>query len=126
MLEGGGKPHYLGRGSQEHCLGEDVDKGHGKIYLMELGGGHRVEKLRSVGAGLPETSFSGWSSVPLLSMLLRPEFLSLPFLSPSQPRLLAWLTFNVLTPSRMSHGTWWSLCARIHISVQRLGVVSHL
>lgn len=85
-----------------------------------------MEKLRSVGAGLPETSFSGWSSVPLLSMLLRPELLSLPFLSPSQPRLLAWLTFSILTPSRRSHGTWWSLCARIHISVQRLGVVSHL
>lgn len=126
MLEGGGKPHYLGRGSQEHCLGEEVEQCHGKIYLMEIGGGCRVEKLRSVGAGLPRTSFSGWSFVPILSMFLRPELLSLPFLPPSQLRLLAWLTFNVLTSSRRSHGTWWSLCAPIHISVQRLGVFSHL
>lgn len=39
VLEGGGKPHCLGRGSQEQCLGKDVEKGHGKIYLLEIGGG---------------------------------------------------------------------------------------
>lgn len=102
-----------GKGQSRTVFGERSRKGHGKICLIEIGGG-------------AEWRHSDQWELACLGPPSQGGLLSLPFLSPSHLRLLAWLTFNVLTSSRRSHSTWWSLRAPIHISEQRLEVFSHL